>query len=173
MTTTYDENGNEITTPPESSVITELRRKLREAEGAAQGQTAATARAETAERRLAILTAGVDPAKPGADWFVKGYDGEMTPEAIKKAAGDAGLLAGQPAAQPTGQQQEQAAVQQAAAAGYAAGFGQIDTASAGAHGGVTPVNHLENMQRALQRGGLEAMADYMRGQGLPVVGDDQ
>lgn len=159
MTTEYDDGG----TPNESSVITELRDKLRKAEKTAQGNAEAATRAETAERELAFLKAGVDPSKAGSTWFIKGYDGDLSPDAIKKAAGEAGLLA---ATQP---EPQQAAAQQQAAQT----FGAIDQATAGNFGGVSPVNHLENMQRALQRGGLEAMADYMRTVGLPVVGDDQ
>lgn len=163
MTTTYDDDNDTGGQQNESSVITDLRRKLREAEKTAHGNAEAAARAEAAERELAFLKAGVDPAKPAATWFIKGYDGDLSTDAIKKAAGDAGLLAGAQASGGTVDASHQAA---------AIAQGAIDAATAGAFGGVSPVNHLENMQRALERGGIEAMADYMRTAGLPVA-DEQ
>jgi hypothetical protein len=162
VTTTYDDDepGGQQN---DSSVISELRRKLRESEKSAHGNAEAAARAEAAERELAFLKAGVDPAKPAATWFIKGYDGDLSTDAIKKAAGDAGLLASAPTPGGVDASHQVAAIAQ----------GAIDAATAGPFGGVSPVNHLENMQRALERGGIDAMADYMRTVGLPVAGDDQ
>jgi hypothetical protein len=42
--------------------------------------------AEAAKRKLAFVEAGVDLSSPVAEYFVKGYDGEISAEAIKSAA---------------------------------------------------------------------------------------
>ena len=44
-----------------------------------------------AQRELAFVKAGVNPDLPMAKYFMKGYDGEFTPEAIHKAAIEANL----------------------------------------------------------------------------------
>lgn len=44
------------------------------------------------QRELAFVRAGIDPASPQAKYFVKGYDGDLTPEAIRQAAEEAQLI---------------------------------------------------------------------------------
>lgn len=44
------------------------------------------------QRELAFVRAGIDPASPQAKYFVKGYDGELTSEAIREAAAEAQLI---------------------------------------------------------------------------------
>ena len=41
------------------------------------------------------MKAGVDPNDPKYKYFVKGYDGELTPEAIRQAAEEASLIPSQ------------------------------------------------------------------------------
>lgn len=50
------------------------------------------AKADALARENAFLKAGVNPDDPKAKWLVKGYDGDLTPEAIKTAALEAGVL---------------------------------------------------------------------------------
>lgn len=52
----------------------------------------AKAERDALKRENAFLKAGVNPEDSKAKWLVKGYDGELTPEAIKQAAVEAGLL---------------------------------------------------------------------------------
>lgn len=51
--------------------------------------------AETAEasKKLAFMEAGVPLDSPMAKYFIKGYDGDLTPEAIREAALEAQLIA--------------------------------------------------------------------------------
>ncbi len=42
--------------------------------------------AEAAKKKLAFVEAGVDLSSPVAEYFVKGYDGEISADAIKSAA---------------------------------------------------------------------------------------
>lgn len=51
------------------------------------------AEAEAVKREMAFLKAGVPMDNPVAKYFVKGYDGEVTPEAIRQAAEEANLIA--------------------------------------------------------------------------------
>jgi hypothetical protein len=66
------------------------RMKLLEAENAelrAQAESAASA-----ARELAFVKAGIDPELPISKYFVKGYEGELTADAIREAGIEAGLL---------------------------------------------------------------------------------
>jgi hypothetical protein len=47
--------------------------------------------AEQAKREMAFMKAGVDTSDPAAKYFVKGYDGELSIDAIKQAAVEARL----------------------------------------------------------------------------------
>jgi ribosomal protein L12E/L44/L45/RPP1/RPP2 len=51
------------------------------------------AEAESVKREMAFIKAGVPMDNPVAKYFVKGYDGEVTPEAIRQAAEEANLIA--------------------------------------------------------------------------------
>lgn len=64
----------------------QLEKELREA----NKQLAATAEAS---KKLAFLEAGVPLDSPMAKYFIKGYDGDLTPEAIREAALEAQLIA--------------------------------------------------------------------------------
>lgn len=49
-------------------------------------------RAAAAERRLAFAEAGISLSDPKLTYFVKGYDGDLTPDAIRQAAEEAGFI---------------------------------------------------------------------------------
>ena len=61
----------------------------------AKAKTAAdnAARAEAAERKLSFAEAGISLADPKLGYFIKGYDGDLTTEAIQAAAQEAGFMA--------------------------------------------------------------------------------
>ena len=50
------------------------------------------AESEVAKRELAFVKAGIDLTAPASKYFVKGYDGELSPEAITEAAVEAQLI---------------------------------------------------------------------------------
>lgn len=75
----------------------------------------AEARAAKAERELAFARANIDPDTPGYAYFVKGYEGDLTPEAIKAAAVEARLIEGSAPSAPV-TPEEQAAHQRVAEA---------------------------------------------------------
>ena len=50
------------------------------------------AEAEAAKRELAFVKAGIDPLQPMTKYFVKAYDGDLNPDAIRQAAVEAQLI---------------------------------------------------------------------------------
>jgi hypothetical protein len=50
------------------------------------------AEAEQLRREANFLKAGIDPAEPKFKYFVKGYDGELSPDAIRAALEEAQLI---------------------------------------------------------------------------------
>jgi len=50
------------------------------------------AEADAAKRELAFVKAGIDLSSPMAKYFVKGYDGDLSPEAIRQAGVEAQLI---------------------------------------------------------------------------------
>lgn len=76
-----DDDGNKTVTLP-ADQATNLREKARKAD---ELSAAATERDE-AKRKLAFYESGIDMKSDLADLFVKGYDGDLTADAIKEAA---------------------------------------------------------------------------------------
>jgi ribosomal protein L12E/L44/L45/RPP1/RPP2 len=108
-------------------------------------------------RENAFLKAGINTDDPKLAYFYKGYDGEMTPEAIKQAAITAGFLSA-PAADP----QQQAALQSQqniSAVGNAQGM--APGASAG--------DMLAAQEKAYAEGGVQGLADHMASLGFRVA----
>lgn len=69
------------------------RRKLeKDSKAAAEKAEAAETRAATAERKLAFAEAGIPLTEKWSKFFVSGYDGDLTPEAILAAAAEAGFV---------------------------------------------------------------------------------
>lgn len=111
------------------------RMKQLEAENAALREQAASA--SEAARKLAFVEAGVDPSLPVAKYFMKGYDGELTPDAIRQAAIEAQIISDRQAAQV---KQEAAAwsMTTQAAAGNTTGEAPVDI--------VTRINNAKSQQ---------------------------
>jgi ribosomal protein L12E/L44/L45/RPP1/RPP2 len=66
----------------------------------------ATKKAEQLERENAFLKAGIDTEDPRMSYFVKGYQGELTKDAILAEATTAGFVQAPAPATPEGGQQE-------------------------------------------------------------------
>lgn len=144
---------------PQSRVVTLSRSDIKALEKKAKAAAENLARAEKAERALAFAQAGLDLSDPKTGYFVRGYEGDVSADAIRKAATEAGFLspAGeQPPAPPS--EQDQADARALTAMTQATGGGQLPPAQ----------NHLQGMQTALDAGGTDALAEYMLQHGLPV-----
>ena len=71
------------------------RANIRKLEKAAKAGLDAQTRLAALEREMAFRNAGIDPGDKKLSYFVKGYDGDATPDAIKAAAIEAGFLQAQ------------------------------------------------------------------------------
>jgi ribosomal protein L12E/L44/L45/RPP1/RPP2 len=120
----------------------------------------AQAEANSAKREAAFLRAGIDPDDTRLSYFVKGYEGDLTAAAIKSAAVEAGFLA-PPPPDPQQQQQQQATATAARVAGYSAGAEATPSENEQATAA---------MRAALAEGGPDALAAYLRSQGVQQVG---
>lgn len=148
MTDTYDNNDGEDLVP--RSQIRALEEKARKA-GELETELAEL------KRRGAFSEAGINPADPKTKYFVKGYDGELTPEAIRAEAEAAGLFAPPPTEQRQQTQdsptpQEMAAhARMAAASEGSAGNKPIDLIEAFGPRGSKKPDEIMSMVRAAGR----------------------
>ena len=69
-----------------------VRAQLRKSEARNKELEAKLLEATEAQRKLAFVEAGVDINAPASRYFVKGYDGEMTADAIRQAAQETNLI---------------------------------------------------------------------------------
>lgn len=112
------------------------------------------------KRELAFAKAGIPMDDPKMNYFVKGYEGEMDPEAIRAAALEAGFLS----SQQSGPDPVQAAV--------AESQNRVMSASAGAvYEDASEDAALARLEAAMAEGGMEAMLDVARQYGIPVAID--
>lgn len=77
-----------------------VRARMKELEKEAAELRKQVEEAAAAKRELAFVKAGVDPSSPMAKYFMKGYDGDLDPDAIRQAAVEAQLIS-PPDATPT------------------------------------------------------------------------
>jgi hypothetical protein len=126
---------------------------------------------DEAKREAAFLRAGIDVEDPKTKYFVKGYDGELTRDAIRAAAIEAGYSeAPQAGAGAEGQQTADQAAAAAAEAQRLAELGaqqRVDGASAGAT--PPPIDPSNLITEAFQKGGEGALLDSLAAQGIPIA----
>lgn len=108
----------------------------------------------TLKREVAFIKAGVPLDDPKMTYFVKGYDGDLEPQAIRQAAIDAGFMSAPEQAPDPAVQQVQAgqAAVQAAASGAVPAFDEV------------AVNY--QMEQAYAEGGLKALSDVAQQYGV-------
>jgi hypothetical protein len=83
-----------------------VRARMKQLETEVETLREKAAEAEKLQKELAFSKAGIPMDAPMSKYFIKGYEGEFTPEAIRKAAEEANLIQG---SQPETSQQEQQA----------------------------------------------------------------
>lgn len=115
---------------------------------------------DEARRALAFFQAGIDPADARLGYFVRGYQGEMTPTAIKDAATSAGFLQAPPQG-PTPEQQAQLAAQERAS--------QVAAAAQAPENGIDARNQALN--EAYAQGGTGAVLAKLTEWGIPIKTD--
>jgi hypothetical protein len=82
----FDETDDEAPKDP-------VRARMRLLEKEAAELKKQVAEAEALKREMAFIKAGIPTDNPMSKYFVKGYDGDITPEAIRQAAEEANLIA--------------------------------------------------------------------------------
>lgn len=123
---------------------------------AANGKKKLEQELANAKRELAFIKAGINPDDPKMRYFVKGYEGDLTSEAVRAAALEAGFLASQ------GQSDQAQAVQSAQERVMTAAAGAVieDSSEAAA---------IARMEQAMQEGGVDAMFEVARQYGIPIA----
>jgi hypothetical protein len=111
-----------------------VRARMRELEADNKRKDELLAQASQAQRELAFLKAGVNPENPMAKYFIKGYDGELEVDAIRKAAEEANLI------QSQGRHQETAQEQRA--------WSRIGAASTAGETSEPPVDYVDRIKKA-------------------------
>ena len=86
---TYGEEGSDSPTESKPNWRRDLENRAKEAEQQAADYAS---RLESYERRDTFRSAGIDPDDARAKYFVKAYDGEMDPDAIRAEAEAAGFI---------------------------------------------------------------------------------
>ena len=76
----------------ESETRNPVRARMKQLEKETAELRKQVAEAETAKRELAFVKAGLDPLQPMTKYFVKAYDGDLNPDAIRQAAVEAQLI---------------------------------------------------------------------------------
>lgn len=93
-----NDDGDEDLSPH----VTIPRSNIRQLEKAAKAGAEAQAELVAVRRELAFRDAGINPTDPQAKYFMKGYDGEVTVDAIRAEAAVIGLGVGQQGNQQPG-----------------------------------------------------------------------
>lgn len=125
-------------------------------------QSAKKLKAENAklQREIAFAKAGLPLSDPKMNYFIKGYDGELDPEAIREAASQAGFIAAQEPVNAEQQAQQQVSLE---------AQNRVMSASAGAFvEDASESAALARMEAAMNEGGMDAMLDVVRQYGIPV-----
>jgi len=153
MSDNYTDDDFDLEDDSDNSV-----QSLRRAANAAKKLKAENARIK---RELAFAKAGIPLNDAKMNYFVKGYEGDLEPEAIREAAIEAGFLITQDAPQ---EQASDPGVEAAAQAQQ-----RVMAASAGATSeDITEAAAISRMEAAMQEGGIEAMLDVARQYGIPT-----
>ena len=157
----YDENGDEI---PADVLTKEKNREGFQLRKANNQIKTLTEQLAAISRERAFEKAGIDPADAKFTYFVKGYDGELTPEAVKAEAVKIGLLEAEVVSDPLTDPANAAAL---------AAQQKIADASAGAGTPQTGIQALQQEQLDAWKSGdgnnTAALLQVLAKQGIPIA----
>jgi hypothetical protein len=161
MSSTTEAYESELDSDDDDKVVTLSRKQIRALEKKAKERDELAKQVETFTRNDVFKEAGIDPKDPKQQYFVKGYDGEVTVDAIRAAATEAGYLA---APEPSAEQLAQldASQRMAAASAGATPRGAMDEATMRAE-----------MEKAAAEGGSDAIMAVARKYGAVSTEDFQ
>jgi hypothetical protein len=96
----YDDDDDQPVEPPQNPV----RARMKQLEKEAKELRRQVAEFSQASREMNFVKAGIQTDDPKFKYFVKGYDGDLTPEAIRRAAEEAQLITPQQTVEDTDKQ---------------------------------------------------------------------
>jgi len=144
----------------ELDLETEETNDIRSLRKAANASKKLRAELDALKREIAFAKAGIPMDDPKMNYFIKGYDGELDPAAIRETALQAGFIAPQ-VQQDQQQVQQMQQVQQAQR--------RVMAASAGATSeDISEAAALSRMEAAMNEGGIEGLMDVVRQYGIPT-----
>jgi hypothetical protein len=111
------------------------------------------AESQTVQKELAFVKAGIDLTSPMSKYFIKGYDGELTPEAIRLAAEEAQLIT------PQVSEEDQAEKQ---------GWKQTNKIAAGSEVSPPPASWIKRIQDAASKDEVFAIYEEASAQGIEL-----
>ena len=85
-------NVHEFEQEPDETPKDPVRARMKQLEKELNESKQALAEAESLKREVAFIKAGIPMDNPMAKYFVKGYEGEISAEAIRQAAEEANLI---------------------------------------------------------------------------------
>lgn len=143
----HDTDGEQT----EDNLVTLKRSQIKSIERKAKERDDFASQLEQAQRRLAFAEAGIPLGDKRMGFFIKGYDGEMTPDAIREAAIENGFLdegqTGEPGQTTVDGQVERQVVENVFSASTGAGTQNPDGMSA--------------LYDAFEKGGADAVIKLM------------
>jgi hypothetical protein len=111
------------------------------------------AESQAVQKEMAFVKAGIDLASPMSKYFIKGYDGELTPEAIRLAAEEAQLIT--PQVSPEDQAEKQ-------------GWKQTNRIAAGSEVSPPPASWIKRIQDAASKDEVFAIYEEASAQGIEL-----
>jgi hypothetical protein len=111
------------------------------------------AESQAVQKEMAFVKAGIDLTSPMSKYFIKGYDGELTPEAIRLAAEEAQLIT--PQVSPEDQAEKQ-------------GWKQTNRIAAGSEVSPPPASWIKRIQDAASKDEVFAIYEEASAQGIEL-----
>jgi hypothetical protein len=149
MSNLEDEFYEDDDQPQESNPV---RARMKQLEKETRDLRKQVAEAQAAQKELAFVKAGIDLASPMAKYFVKGYDGELSPDAIRLAAEEAQLITPQKPVDDTDKQKWQ----------------ETNKIATGSETAPPPPSWVERIRNANNESELLAIFDEARAQGIEL-----
>ena len=89
----FDDYTEDYDDQPEPSTQNPVRARMKQLEKELKDANKRLAESAELQKKVAFMEAGIPLESPMAKYFIKGYDGELTAEAIRLAAEEAQLIA--------------------------------------------------------------------------------
>jgi hypothetical protein len=148
----YDEFYDDDDQPETSDTQNPVRARMKQLEKENREYKKMLAETEQVKRELAFAKLGVDSNDPKFKYFVKAYDGELSPEAVRQALEEAQLITPQPLVDDSERQ----------------GWQQTNKVAAGSEVAPPPPSWVKRIQEANSEQELYAIFDEAHQQGIDL-----